>query len=273
MIDHQPLKFGIFVHPIRPKVAIGQIREKLRAAGAQYSSGSPDIGIVVGGDGTFGYYGRTLDLPLLFVGVKEPGMLGSRARLAEVTFDKLEDALQLIKAGKYSVAERRMLRVGLRGKYTDVLTDIYLERGSFSGCMRYIVSIYRGGSLRLKEYAIGNGVIISTAFGSGGYYSYPNRLGSVNWNYKEEFSEGMIGVCHIIPTYLVREREGIRRLRNKLSYTVPFHSLIRINLARDTDTRLYGTTDHSCGIRLRYEDTVTITGSDKKAKIIRFAKY
>ena len=31
------------------------------------------------------------------------------------------------------------------------------------------------------EYAIGNGVIISTAFGSGGYYSYPDRLKLI-WN-------------------------------------------------------------------------------------------
>ena len=239
----------------------------------QYSSSNPDIGVVVGGDGTFGYYGRILDLPLLFVGVREYGMLGSRARLAEVMLDELENALQLIEIGKYLVAERSMLRVGFRQKYKDVLTDIYLERGSFSGCMRYTTSIYCKGSLKLKEYAIGNGVIVSTAFGSGGYYSYLNRLRRVNSDNKEQFPENRLGICHLIPMYLLREQYGKCRLRNKLSFTVPFDSMVQISLARESDTRLYGITAHSRGIPLRYNDSVTITGSDKKAKIIKFRKY
>lgn len=275
------LKFGVFVHPERPKIAIEQIKKKLQSAGVQHSSRDPDIGVVVGGDGTFGYYGRTLDLPLLFVGVREPRMLGSKARLAEVMFDELENALVTIEDGKYRVTERSMIRAGLNGEEgEDVLTDVYLERGIFSGCMRYSVSIHTPKSFAFKEYAIGNGVIVSTAFGSGGYYSYPNRLRDEKIrNAREEFSDNEIGICHIVPTYLVREedadnsddygkeRKSIQRVR----YAVPFQAVIQINLVRDVDARLYGTTPHSRGIRVRYNDTVMIKGSNRKARVVKLA--
>lgn len=263
------MKFGIFVHPTKPKVAVEKIKRKLLRAGLQYSQTRPDAGVVVGGDGTFGFYGRALDVPLLFVGVDEPGFLGSRARLAEVKLHKLEDCLRLIKAGKFSVVEKGMLHVGLRGRYYDVLTDVYLEREGFAGCMRYTVSVFRSGALEFKEYAIGNGIVISTSFGSSGYYSYPDRLIGRIANNIKGFSEGRIGVCHIIPLHLVRERNGKSRLCNTLRYTTPFHStLIRINLARDTNTHLFGVTAHSEGVRLNRGDTVTITGSTKKARTI-----
>jgi len=55
----------------------------------------------VGGDGTFGYYGRILAVSMLFVGVKENDMLGSKARLAEPTYDRLDKTLQDINVGSY----------------------------------------------------------------------------------------------------------------------------------------------------------------------------
>jgi NAD kinase len=276
------LKFGIFVHPERPKIAIEQIKKKLQSVGVRYSFRDPDIAVVVGGDGTFGYYGRTLDMPLVFVGVREPKMLGSRARLAEVMFDKLEEALLAIEDGKYRVAERSMIRVGLNGKQEqDVLTDVYLERGIFSGCIRYSVTISRSKYFDFKDYAIGNGVIVSTAFGSGGYYSYPYRLRDKKIrNSQEEFSDNRIGVCHILPTYLVREEnvnnsgdhDKKQKSMKRVSYTVPFQAVIQINLVRNVDARLYGTTSHSRGIRVRYNDTIEIRDSTRKAKVVRLTQ-
>jgi hypothetical protein len=35
---------------------------------------------------------------------------------------------------------------------------------------------------KFTEYAIGKGVIISTLFGSGGYYSYPQRIKQGKFN-------------------------------------------------------------------------------------------
>jgi hypothetical protein len=51
-------------------------------ANIPYSEKDPDIGIVIGKDSTFGYYGRILHIPMLFVGINDPNILGNRAKLA-----------------------------------------------------------------------------------------------------------------------------------------------------------------------------------------------
>jgi NAD+ kinase len=54
------LKVGIFVHPKRPKIPVNKIVNVTQGNGISYSNKNPDVAVVVGGDGTFGYYGRTL---------------------------------------------------------------------------------------------------------------------------------------------------------------------------------------------------------------------
>ena len=175
------MKYGIFVHPKRPKISVARIAARIKSAGFLYSPNEPDIAIVVGGDGTFGYYGRILAYPMLFVGVRETNILGSKARLAETMYDRLDGALHDIDAGRYSVNNKSMLSVHFAGQSSDVLTDVYLERGEFAGCIRYAMQVNNGQS-SFNEYAIGNGVIVSTSFGSAGYFSYPNRLKAKEWD-------------------------------------------------------------------------------------------
>ncbi|MDQ4016283.1 MAG: hypothetical protein M3136_11055 [Thermoproteota archaeon] len=55
----------------------------------------------MGGDGTFGYYGKILAVSMLFVGVKENDILGSKARLAEPTYDRLDKTLQDFNVDSY----------------------------------------------------------------------------------------------------------------------------------------------------------------------------
>lgn len=109
------------------------------------------MAIVVGGDGTFGYYGKKLQIPVLFVGVNDNDVLGSKARLAELLFDDLHKALSEIKKGNYRFEKRTMFCVCIRHKNndnqngieraTDILTDMYIERGIFSRCIRYALSV------------------------------------------------------------------------------------------------------------------------------------
>ena len=73
-----------------------------------YSEKDPDIAIVIGGDGTFGYYGRILRIPMLFVGINDPDILGSKAKLAGISYDYLARALISIKSGRCFVDKRRM---------------------------------------------------------------------------------------------------------------------------------------------------------------------
>jgi hypothetical protein len=286
------LKFGIFVHPKRPKIPVKEIlKVVVRIAGiSSYSEKHPDIAIVVGGDGTFSYYGRTLSIPMLFVGVNDQDILGSKARLAHIFFNDLTKSLVAIKEGRYFIDERRMFSLNYgTNRSKDILTDVYLERGIFSGCIRYAVSVYAIDKFKCStkekftDYAIGNGVIISTSLGSGGYYSYPDRIklwNKINNNKTNinKFGDNKIGICHILPTFLFRQAEKERnnnkqhhyqQIISHIQYTMPFQSVIKIYLLRDANVRIYGTTVDSRGDAIGLNDEITIRPSTRTAKIIQ----
>jgi hypothetical protein len=65
------LKFGIYVHSKRPKISLNEILKVVQSAGLAYSNRNPDMAIVVAGDGTFGYYGKKLQIPMLSVGIND----------------------------------------------------------------------------------------------------------------------------------------------------------------------------------------------------------
>lgn len=287
------MKLGIFVHSKRPKISIKEVIKVFQSVNIPYSKKDPDIAIVIGGDGTFGYYGRILRIPMLFVGINDPDILGSKAKLADVSYDYLARALISIKSGSYFVDKRRMFSLNYgTERSVDILTDIYLERGNFSHGIRYALSVFspvRSNPERVQkkftEYAIGNGVIISTSFGSGGYYSYPQRIKQGKFNDNDavthkRFSDNRIGICHIIPTFLLREKNerrgkknnNIRMTGEQIQYTVPIESTIKINLIRNANVRLYGTTDDSKGTAVGIDKEISIIASNRFAKIIQLYK-
>jgi hypothetical protein len=297
------LKFGIYVHSKRPKISLYEILKVVQSVGLAYSNRNPDIAIVVGGDGTFGYYGKKLQIPMLFVGVNDKDIIGSKARLAEVLFEDLPKAVDDINNGNYRLDKRRMFSVYIKRKNndnqngiggTDILTDIYVERGIFSRCIRYALSVtIHGGNSKYNtlkkftEYVIGNGVIISTSFGARGYYSYLDRItaGKRNNNNKsnnnsiQTFPDNRLGICHIIPTFLVRKlslgkqkeikKKGTLIPSSYIRYTIPYQSVIKISLTRNAEVRLYGTTEHSRGLAITSNDEIMISPSRHTAKIIR----
>ena len=136
--------YRIYVHPIRPKIPGDHIKNILKDLRVCLSSNKPDIAIVVGGDGTFGYYGRILNIPMLFVGLKDPNVLGSKARLAELFLEDLPRTITQIERGRYRVERRRLINVRINRISKTAFTDLYLERGNFGGCMRYLVTVNRG---------------------------------------------------------------------------------------------------------------------------------
>jgi hypothetical protein len=114
-----------------------------------------------------------------------------------------------------------MLSVNFAGQHSDVLTDVYLEQGEFAGCIRYAIQVNNNGHSSFNEYAIGNGLIVSTSYGSGDISHIP--IGSKEWDRNSSigrFSDNRMGICHIIPTYLARVRSAERHLTNKIQYTV-----------------------------------------------------
>lgn len=274
------MKFAVFAHPLRPKVQLTKIEKHVRSLGLSISKLNPDIALVIGGDGTFSYYGRKLSVPMLFVGVPTDEILGSKSRLAKISIHNLSEALRGIVRGNYVIKDRRMLELRYgTSPVTHVLTDVYLERGIFAGCIRYSVSVTNNkaiqGSQRpnkpiFTDFVIGNGVIISTSFGSGGYYSYLDRISTSKKKPIVSFDDNKFGICHILPTFAVRklkDKDNYEELI-PIRYTVPFGSTIEIKIIRESNSRLYGTTIHSRGIKVSWNKPIIVTSSPKIAKII-----
>ena len=265
--------YKVYVHPIRPKIPKDRI-EKILDLQVCLSSNKPNIAIVVGGDGTFGYYGRILDIPMLFVGLKEPNGLGSKARLSEIFLEDLPQTIAEIESGRYRIESRRLINVSINRICKRVFTDLYVERGNFSGCLRYLVTVKRGKKDEQKfiDYGIGNGVIISTSIGSSGYFSYPQRMISEEVSRDFKFDSNKIGICHINPDFLERKGCGsnsTKRLKMRLQYTVPILSEIVIKILRPRTAFLYGLLKGSGGIKITRYSLVHVNASDHKAKIIR----
>ena len=249
-----------------PKVPPKELRGVIEAAGMEVSEGSADFGVVVGGDGRFSLYGRTEDIPLLFVGVRSRTAAGSKAHLARITYDQLPRALKRIGSGDYSIDENRRLAVVLNGKTIgEVFTDVYLQRGSDSTCLRYRVKVTAGGPV-IEEVAIGDGVVISTSAGSTGYYSYPDRI---RGDYLEpggfaSIRKDEVGICHITPTFTERAGTDVHPLR----YTVPWGAKVALSLFRKADARIYGTTDSRAGVRVGMDDEIVVRPGRRMTKII-----
>ena len=230
------MKVKIFVDEKAPKVPPRELARVVMEAGMKVGSSGADFGIVVGGDGRFSRYGRTEDIPLLFIGVRSKNPTGSKAYLAQANFSDLPAVLDRIRGGNYKVVERPRLAVFLNGKKTgEVFTDAYLERGSESHCIRYRVLV-GGNGTSFQDAAIGDGVVVSTSAGSTGYYSYPDRVKGdlMDPDAFAKIGEGEVGVCHIAPTYTERIGTG----KHPLRYTVPWGSKIRLSLFRRADARL-----------------------------------
>jgi len=262
------MKVKILVDGGTPKVPPAELRRVIRSAGMTVGDAGADIGVVVGGDGRFSLHGRTEDIPLLFVGVRSKGATGSKAHLAHATYDELPETLEKIKSGDYTIDNHKRLGVFKNGKSLgEVFTDVYLQRGSESTCIRYKVRV-SGPAVEIDEAAIGDGVVISTQAGSTGYYSYPDRIKG-EWMDPSAFAtigRDEVGICHITPTY--SEREGANG--HPLRYTVPWGSRIEVSLFREADARIYGITDSRMGIKVALNDLVTVVPGKKTTKVISF---
>jgi hypothetical protein len=243
----------------------------LKKSGIAHSAVNPSFGVVVGGDGLFSYQGRQLGIPLLFVGTKSRRPTDSKARLAEVYLTGLEAALREVKAGRFTVTKHRRLEVSINGGEFrgEIFTDVSLEKGADSNCIRYTVDV-RGKAPEFTEAGVSNGIVITTSAGSTGYYSYPDKLDR-GYHLEPEkhtvIGDDEVGVCHIAPTYTSRDGTTLHPLR----YTVPWGSSFRISLMRDADAHLFGVTRSRKGLRITTKDIVDVGPSKNTTNVIRLA--
>ncbi len=270
------MRATILTDPEKPKVARPEVARILKAAGIGVSDRRTDFGIVVGGDGLFSYYGRIVKtaLPLLFVAIRSRGTTATKGHLSHVYFDDLPGVLESIVRKEYTVTEYKRLEVDVNGtKKGEVFTDVYLEKGADSNCLRYHLEVMNKGA-SFMDSAIANGVIISTSAGSTGYYSYLDKLRRGDRLEPERFSiiqEDQVGVCHIAP--LLTTRENGKGAEFPLRYTVPWGSRFRIRLTRDADARLFGITKQRKGIRIRLGDYIDVRPSASVTRVIELPTF
>jgi hypothetical protein len=263
------LKATVLVDSERPKVSESEVVSILEKSGIGHSTVNPAFGVVVGGDGLFSYQGRQLGIPLLFVGTKSRRPTDSKARLAEVYLTGLEAALREVKAGRYTVERHRRLEVSINGGEFrgEIFTDVSLEKGADSNCIRYTVNVH-GRGLEFTDAAVSNGIVITTAAGSTGYFSYLDKLAHGDKLEPEKFTvigQAEVGVCHIAPTYT--SRDGT--VKHPLRYTVPWGAAFKISLMRDADAHLFGVTRSRKGLRITTKDTVEVGPSKNTTNVIR----
>jgi hypothetical protein len=262
------LKATVLVDPERPKAKKADVLRMLRDSGIGFSSKAPDFGIVVGGDGIFSHYGRLISFPLLFVRVRSREPTASKGYLADVNLDDLPRALDQISRKSCHELEYRRLQVSMNGSVRgDIFTDVYLEKGADSNCLRYHLNV-KGRGIEFTESAISNGVIVCTSAGSTGYYSYIDKLKDGKRLLAERYTQiGVeeIGVCHIAPVLTRRDATRSTPLR----YTLPWGTSIRLTLTRDADARLFGLTKSRKGIRVRVGDHIDLNPSPDKTRVLK----
>lgn len=259
------MKAKVFLDDELPKVPRGSVEKVIRAAGIELAPRDPDFGVVVGGDGVFSRFGRTESCPLLFVGVRSRSAIGSRAYLASAFFDELPGVLSSIAAGRFKIKKSKRLEVLKDGRSLGtVYTDVYLQRGAESNCIRYRVKV--AGERNFEEAAIGDGVVVTSAAGSTGYYSYLEKMRgeSLDPSGHRKLQEDQIGVCHIVPTYSIRFETGGHPLR----YALPWGTEVEISVTRPADARLYGVGERRGGVRVSVGEKVSIVPSQLSTQVI-----
>lgn len=122
-----------------------------------------DCAIVIGGDGSFIEAARVLeerDLPILGIN------MGTLGYLTEVELDHIDEALEKVVNGEYSLEKRMMLEgVFQNGESNVALNDIVVSR---KGALRVIhFRLFVNGEL-LNSYK-SDGIILSTPTGSTAY--------------------------------------------------------------------------------------------------------
>lgn len=127
-----------------------------------------DCALVIGGDGTFLMAARALlDRKLPMVGIN----LGTLGFLADIEVSDLDETLNHLLKGDYTIEKRMMLKGYIKDengkvqKQWSALNDVVIARSGYSRIIEY--NVFANGDW-LDTYH-SDGVIISTATGSTGY--------------------------------------------------------------------------------------------------------
>lgn len=210
-----------------------------------------DVVIALGGDGTILRVARALEkyeVPILGVNIGHLGFLAS------VEMSEFEDAIKNLKAEKYHLENRMMVKCTLPKrddeKYYIALNDIVISRGTLSRVVNY--DIYIDGSFYAKYKA--DGLIISTPTGStayslsaGGPVIYPTL--------------DVITLTPVCPISF-----GIKTI------ILDSHNKISIKIKANHES-VYLTSDGQKLLQLNNDEEVFVEVLSRKCKLIKFDNY
>ena len=153
---------------------VQEVKETARPLGFVHEPESPDFVVSVGGDGTF-----------LIAERKMPGIPKLLVRDSLICYkchdEPLEEMFHIIREGRWRIVEMMKLRGEAQDWSALAVNEIVVRNVDPRHALRFHLTI---DGERVGETLIGDGIIVSTPFGSTGYYRSVAR---------ETFSEG-IGV-------------------------------------------------------------------------------
>lgn len=161
------MKVGLVVHRGRPEAAA--VAERLRAGAASRNvelvdgiSAGLDLIIAIGGDGTMlSALAAAIDEGIGVVGIN----VGVVGYLADVEPDQVEQALDRLVAGEYTVEERLTVAASWEGSAATAVNDVVLEKIESQHSVRLEFDL---DGERLVTYRA-DGVIVATPTGSTAY--------------------------------------------------------------------------------------------------------
>ena len=143
---------------------IKDARKALEKEGFEYSD-KPEIVFCIGGDGTF-----------LIAERRFPGILKVLTRDSKTCKNchehTIEEISKVIKAGKYKIREIRKIKAIFKGKELIGVNDVVLRNSLPTEALRFSLLI---DGKTIAEEVIGDGLVISTPYGSGAYFNSITR--------------------------------------------------------------------------------------------------
>jgi len=214
------------------------VKKVLEVDGFEVVEKNPDFIICYGGDGTVLFSERK------FPGVPKLIIKTSRAcRMYDYDLTNLSHFLTMIKAGTYRIHTEMKLETLAKGKKLVGLNEIQIHLKLPIYAVRFSLSVER------KKYdeLIGDGVIVSTPFGSTAYYSATGG---------ESFGKG-IGI-------------SFNNLHNKKvkSFIIPEDSVVNLTVTRGPAWLLADNNENF--VELDAGDTVSVKKSKNVANFIYF---